>query len=315
MSTTSVSVAFYDSGDDDKPFFSLSPQFHSSRLEGNKLLVFYDNFKHPTGRYYQKPIIFPSSDHFIPLDTIDCNFPVYNLLQRKSAAKYTLSNFFYANIRLRMIKDEYKAVRARARQLLVDIPDPFAKIKFTATGPTKYTQYATSSKNKGYSGSQKESVYQGLRRLERKSNAFAKDNWSIKSGAPKAKNKDKDSDSPEDGEFLSFFRIAQSKPKLQSANVQDGRGYLSHTSKGLGPAQLGENSQKEYVAKFSTGKTSSVPHMNEEDLPLVFRVPTNFVQYLMSNKIEAVIFGVMLLLLVAITSSLRSRRNEQAGQG
>ena len=236
------------------------------------------------------------------MDQIDYNIPLYNILQHQIAAKYTISDFFYANLKLQLINQKYKDIQERARQLLSGVDDPLKSIKFTSLDGNNRKRVTNSDKKNLENGNQEDmSVHAQLNSLMREASVITQ--------RAQSTNATKNDVNPENNiEIPSPFRIS----RLQSSvNGEDRQNDSSDKSLNKRSYLSKQNIRKEYISskKGLPGGVSSTS-LKEDSLPLIFRLPTDILQYLTSNRIEALVYGGILLVLIAITSSLRPPGNK-----
>lgn len=309
--------AFFESSPNEELLFIFRPSHTPFHTKGSKKFVLCDNFRHRLGRYNQEQVIFPQSDHFAPMDIMDTDFPVYNILRHTISGEYSAANFIYANLRLEKLREEYDAVQKQARELLEGIDDPF-DINFSSTNPNtenevqggendaseaspeqseraipdKQQQQRKSKRirQKGKSGGKKESVENKLSKLRRQSNSIARDAWTQDS-------KDKD-------ESNSEVLLTQIRRDLQGI-VQ---GIKETKDKEASP----ERTKSNIIDNSASAKLMS-RDTKEDPLPLIFQVPWDIIQYLIANKLEAAIYGIILMFLIAVVTSIKPRDEGSVG--
>ena len=285
--------AFYDTGrDSGNPMLSPS-DLDSFDGKGGQFFVLYDNFKHPTGRYSQLPILFPNSDQFISMDYVDYSTPVYNVLQTRKTAKYSLSNLFYANLRLGLIKQEYEALQAKAHELLSEIKVPQKNTDRPALGGRKGYGIPASEKT------EEQSLHEQLRALKRESNAITQ--YTL----PKSRINN-------DGKNKAVRQLSSSAYRIDSSRSRRLNENTDPSTIASSSYQGGKNPGGVRVSQSHSRRSIRSSRVPDEPLPIIFALPVDIIQYLLSNKVEALIYGSILFFLVAIATSIRPRGNARS---
>lgn len=83
-------------------------------------LAVYDDIAKGPGR-----ILIPSNDFFIPVDTIDLDIPLTFLSQAPVSPMDALERLMAANLRVKLLIDEYNALQKRADELLKSLSIPY----------------------------------------------------------------------------------------------------------------------------------------------------------------------------------------------
>ena len=268
--------AFYSSDNNESEFFLFPPQYSVFAFEENRNFVLYDNFRHRAEKYHQKSVIFPATEQFVPMDTIDFDFPVYNVLHDRIVTNHDTTNFLYANLRLEMLKEEYESVQKRARVLLLGIEDPFDL-------STDSERSKEGNSRKDNPDRDDESVQEKLSRLRKKSKSASRHTWQLKSA---------------ESEMVVVGNL------VLDPDADHKKGSITEEKKNR------EKDAKRQLTYSWHGKRLAERKPEKNPLPLVFKIPTDVARYLMSNKVEAAVYGVVLMLLIVIVSSLRPRDDE-----
>ncbi len=206
-------------------------------------------------------------------DAINLSIPVYNALQNPLSPNDSIDNILYANLRLKKVLDDYLAIQKRARQILNN--EDFKPIATTSD--------------------------------------FLEQQFS-----------------PQDQQLLNFSKKLSSinrefKGLVQQIHENISREQLPSAStvkktKEINSINLATNTYLQNIIPNQYQQTSSVSpeytpskHQyeqtyNSEDitLPWIIRMPLNIFHYLMTNVIEAMIYGILLLIVISIISAARS---------
>ena len=312
--------AYYESDDPDEELFFFQPDQNDLTVrKGERKFVLYDNFKHPLGRYHQKQLIFPASDQFVPVDLIDFDFTVYNVLGHRFVGKYSMTNFIYANLRLEKIKEDYEAVQIQARMLLSDVETSYENINLDSLNSAeklntekkgakdkKESVHAKISKLKQKQKQQKvkpkppekkgpdvkdESIHLKIRRLKRNSRM-----------AGKRARRPQSEDNIEEDEIDPGSK-ALPDPNLVAAHPSE----YQHERNEWRLKNQAKKKKGSYMATNPSSRAFSDHDREEDPLPLIFQMPSDLARYLLANKLEALISGIIMMFLIAIVTSLRPR--------
>lgn len=80
-----------------------------------------DNYCYPLEKYGHGPTVHFSSNKFVAMDLLEINLPVKVAVYRPASLDNNLSDVFYADLKLKKLREEYKALQERARRLLAGL--------------------------------------------------------------------------------------------------------------------------------------------------------------------------------------------------
>ncbi len=109
--------AWFDGGRHDRPFSTRS-NFNPMESSG-RLAVFDDIAAEPDG------VVAPLNPFFVPADTIDLDIPLSLLVKTPVLSMQALDRLIVANLRLKLLIDEYNALQKRADALLKSVSIPY----------------------------------------------------------------------------------------------------------------------------------------------------------------------------------------------
>lgn len=204
----------------------------------------------------------PGSSYFVPADKIDIYIPLKILAKRSVSTMESLDRLLLANIRIRLLLQEYKKMQQRADKLLQNVNIPYLDKDFIQNSNKK-----------------QKSLNQQKKKMDKKladviiSSHFASNRGSLKSFSP----------------------ILELKPLLNSSNTDNKPGekrqnyYQTALNVNNGSHGMGKN-----IVPIGDGTSS--------ELPWIFRFFLNMVSYVVSNKLETLLFGSVMFLLIYFIS-------------
>jgi len=286
FSIVGSSYAFFRKGDIDTAFVLNQELGKLSSVSNKGKIGVYDNFHQPFETTHGKNNFLPLSKNFVEVDSIK-NI-IYSQHYGRSAfsGDTKLSNLLYANLKFKMLTDEYMALQREAFTII----DDYA-VSFFDFGLEKY-----------HRGFPIESIHRKREILFNDQRATLKDiglSSSKLSGTIEIAQL-RSTESP-----LAVMNIrddvkTQKREDFDSYNVVP---YDTKASPGMlhkknrNEVQNGENSPGTWRRNGSAGDTQ---------LPWLFRVFFSLIQYCYENKIETVIYWVIFMLAVGIFSKSQS---------
>lgn len=229
--------------------------------------VMYDHRAASTFDTVYAPCLQIPSSQFVPADTIPANPPIHLAPRRPIHAENELANLFYANLRLKMLVDEYGSLQLRARKLMGDLNVP-----------------AVDSVSGSKQQQQSVSVHQQRFELRKQQLLAAR---TIHARPLR--------DDPQP--------VAEAPTSDAPVMAQIDRARVPYGSTSLGkvPGYLSDYSNPEQAPRPATGSHSGTP------LPWIVEVVLKVIAYLLANKVEAIIYGVVLMSVLILFSGLRNR--------
>ena len=255
----------------------------SSTLDKDKIGV-YDNFYRPFETAHGENIFLPLSQNFVAADSIKQIIYGHHYGRSAFSGDTKLSNLLYANLKFKMLTDEYTALQREAFTIIDHYAVPFFDL-----GLKKYQQEFPI-----------ESIHWKRARLVNDQRAVLNDARMSSSklvgtieiaqlrstASPLAVMSSLDNGKVE--KFDSF------KPIPNDINVAPN---MSHKKNG-GEVQNGET---------STGNRRINGSDGDIQLPWLFRMFLSLIQYCFKHKIEALIYLFMMIFMISVLTGSRSR--------
>jgi hypothetical protein len=85
------------------------------------VLAVSDNYSCMLKKQSQSPLVYRHSDRFVAMDLLEINLPINVALYRPGSLDNSLSDIFYADLKLKKLQDEYGKLQGRARELLAEL--------------------------------------------------------------------------------------------------------------------------------------------------------------------------------------------------
>lgn len=126
--------AFYHESND-----SNLSSFQFERIRGFSpgspgVLAVSDNYSCMPKKQSQKPLVYRNYDRFVAMDLLEINLPINVALYRPGSLDNSLSDIFYADLKLKKLQDEYGKLQGRARELLAELGLSTRDLSFDAGG-------------------------------------------------------------------------------------------------------------------------------------------------------------------------------------
>ena len=289
-------------------YFSVEPKGNEEVYEklrtsvqwekGRKVFAVYDNFNHPFPQNSQEPLLFPASDKFIPSDLIDINIPVYNVLRHPINLDYSISDLLYANLKLKIMQDEYAELQKRAHELKSSSSDPSKK-------EGKPIETLNSKKEpKKNREIPKESIQTIRNRLQKQSNSVIRHAWIPfePAEATVMQTLDQEGKDDKEGDILVLDHLPVPYiNKLFSNSSSKKRNPKDLTNSKTGRNLAGNTG---YTLNSSAGKSLHRQPNKSENVSTFLLLPRKIIEYFAGNKFEAILFGALLLFLLLIATSV-----------
>lgn len=98
------------------------------------VLAVSDNYSCMPKKQSQKPLVYRNSDRFVAMDLLEINLPINVALYRPGSLDNSLSDIFYADLKLKKLQDEYGKLQGMARELLAELGLSTRDLSFDAGG-------------------------------------------------------------------------------------------------------------------------------------------------------------------------------------
>jgi hypothetical protein len=98
------------------------------------VLAVSDNYSCMLEKHSQRPLVYRNSDRFVAMDLLEINLPINVALYRPGSLDNSLSDIFYADLKLKKLQDEYGKLQGRARELLAELGLSTRDLSFDAGG-------------------------------------------------------------------------------------------------------------------------------------------------------------------------------------
>ena len=98
------------------------------------VLAVSDNYSCMLKKQSQSPLVYRHSDRFVAMDLLEINLPINVALYRPGSLDNSLSDIFYADLKLKKLQDEYGKLQGRARELLAELGLSTRDLSFDAGG-------------------------------------------------------------------------------------------------------------------------------------------------------------------------------------
>ncbi len=222
-------------------------------------------------------------------DIIDLDFPVYNALQNYLTPKDSIEHMLYANLRLKNILDNYLAIQKSAKDLLANPSDTV--VSRDTTPNFNHQRISMRDQDLINFAKRLKAINQEFQGLVQQINSTISHKVSSQKSAL----------------ATTAAAISPSKKILSpGANITEAaNSYL----KDMLPAQYHSTNAKPATFYTADNRKYEQSYNNKDiTLPWIIRVPLNIFHYLMTNVIEAVIYGILMLIMVSIISASRSSR-------
>jgi hypothetical protein len=245
--------------------FSGRASFHSVSPSAN--LAVYDDIAPGSARMLR-----PLNSSFTSVDTIDLDIPLAFLAQAPFSSRESLDRLMVANLRLRLLIDEYKALQKRAEKLLKSVSIPYLD------NPWMPAQKADTV-----------SLHDRKKKLDNKLNGMFLHGQSLAS---------KDSD------HASASALGlQTDSLLSRSRKRSTPPSIAYNTKNFNRV---ENSD---FANAGEGVNPVRSLSHEQNLPWIFTFCMDVGTYCFSHRIEALFYGVVLFL-IGYFISLSARKYE-----
>lgn len=259
--------AYFDLPPPDKKVFRQGERQFDS-MPGADVFVIYPREDSSLPGEAGEPILHFRSERFVPADEIPINLPIHLALRRPIDAEHDYENMLYANLKLKRLLEEYHALQMRAKALLDGLGEGM-----TAPSQTGKTQGADIPRLQEALKNRIILVSRGGRILPSAGSRQGHIETDLSSGS------------------LPSF-VAHAQVPDNTGFSLDGRGadMRRDLADDAGPAEK----------KSGAGKDGA-----DISLPWALEMVLKLVSYLMANKIEAVIYGGLIMVLIMGVSALR----------
>lgn len=258
--------------------------------EGNKSnIVLYDNINHPPSSNPQDRFFLPESDHFIPIDKFTSTPPLKIIIHARATTEDRIAGILYANLRLRMLAEEYKELQEKARRITkgLAVIDSGGQL--------------TGSPLKGGDASSTQSIEQWRASLNQQARALA--NSEETSGA---------TGTDELASFSGKIGDMPESPPEGDVNAQNGLETgsgrqaiaLSETGNGLGGRSISSPVDNDLSGGYSR---SLRPFDEKPQMPWAFKKVLEVMDYFNENKLEGIAYATILIGLTVIIAGLKPR--------
>lgn len=276
--------AFYHANEKSEDLVFQRERFHGTWGKGERAFALYDNFNCFSAKHHQGPAIYPSSDKFVPADVFVCNIPLRIAIRQTMTVEDSLADLVYRNLKLKKLLEEQEAQKERALEVLAGLRVPFVDFRMTFLEQ-----------------SNRESSIHKLRdRLVREQqDSLKRANSSFLTGTeyqPSLRNR--------------FRSSERGRLYLESRPLFQARERISRTGTSSMPGTP-------RASQRTDGSQPASPQHEAVDLAYgkggprswISRMTLEIGQYLVSHMIEAVIYGFLLLFVIDMLISKRSRRD------
>jgi len=123
--------AFYQSDLSSKEDLFQFERKHVLSHNAENSFTVYDNINDPATKHFEKTLIYPRSDFFVPADLIAYNLPINIDIPHLVTVENYLANLVYANLMIKKLLKEQKALQERARNALEGLSVPFIDSKLS----------------------------------------------------------------------------------------------------------------------------------------------------------------------------------------
>ncbi|OEU59888.1 MAG: hypothetical protein BAW33_02005 [Desulfobacterales bacterium C00003104] len=265
------------------------------------VLAVSDNYSCMPKKQSQKPLVYRNSDRFVAMDLLEINLPINVALYRPGSLDNSLSDIFYADLKLKKLQDEYGKLQGRARELLAELGLSTRDLSFDAGGTRHPDQVleqpslsATAFDALGGTSDWDQALKpppisasafkpagtqrpdQALRptSISAARNELMRDHVSI-TKAPR---------------LTPLVRVSSSKGLLRSALPP---GAIKESSKGTEP-----DSDTKAEARRMTNHNGTIVFSEDSLIGKLFKIPS----YILSHKLEALFLLVVLIVLLKLVS-------------
>jgi hypothetical protein len=260
----------------------------NDKLEG---LVIYDNFNQPPSIASRNSLFVSVSPQFIPADLISCNPPLVLTIYNPAAVEDRLSAIVYANLKLKILIEEYKQLQIRADEITKGVTSQRSS---PSTESIIGAGYSDTKEHNGASiRQQEESIEQQLRALA-----------NSEGGAEVLENA---TDSPIVAWLTNRTINEQQKAgkSTKEADQDSGQQPVRYSRSGERGVEL---APRAFEGDLATSPASRLRPIGGE--PRTFwmvRVLFGALEYLNENKIESIICSLILVGLAVLLIGLKPR--------
>ena len=265
--------AYYQVNEKPKDIFFQREKNYVPWGDQEKRFALYDNFNHLSSKQNRGSIVCPYTDAFSPFDEIRWNLPLRISIRQPLSLEYSLANMLYANLKLNKLVEEYMMIQKNAQELIAYSAGPKSKSRGTLS-PAQIDGL---------------SIHQRVGRLNI-------ENQNIQRRAV-----------PQAG-WAEEIPLANVESLRSLVNRRE---EIAETPLALFlPQSPGEDNKAGSKAENqNTPRSEPLQPIAKErtDLPWIFQGFFGIIKYFLANKLEALLYGSVLLLFLAFLLSMKPK--------
>ena len=287
LSMADSGYAFYRQDINDNSIENQFDSINALPVSGKDGLGIYHNINKGKTENHFSNFLRPVLKEFVAADTINIAFPVNYDLHSVSSIDMELSNVMYANLKFKALVDDYNALHQSAEIVEKKYTLPFLGSNLNHH-PPHFTVKSIHQSRKNILAAQ--------RTVLEKVNRRSPDHFNKIEPLKEIKN-----------ESLAVVIGKLEMPEINQKRLfyRPNSGFTANSG-GVDVSNENRDTDKE-ADNGSTRERQDHPVVDELQLPWIVRAVSSFIKYCYENKIEALIYGVILMSVVGIFSGPRSR--------
>ncbi|RJQ24535.1 hypothetical protein C4565_09525 [Candidatus Parcubacteria bacterium] len=274
--------------------FSLRERQNAPPSKEKNYFTIQDNFELFLNDTDAVPLLLPNTDYFVPADIIDINLPLFGIFSHPTTpAEDPFANMLYANLKLKKILEEYAAIQKSAQKLL-DREFTYTNQSTKQTTSPFYSnqiQQSQSHPSQQSKQSSLQSIYSSLMDLNRAASLTQKQSYEYHT--TNIENTIQNITIPN--------RKLNQPNKLETSSKTNTPAPISNTFSYLYKINLpdtsGNHSQRE-----NENTKESRPSSPRGDYGQLEKIILKIRDYIIKNKIECIIYGIIFLILINVFS-------------
>ena len=287
LSIADSGYAFYREDINDNSIENQFDSVNAMPVSGRDELGIYHNINQCKTENYFSNFLWPVLKEFVAADTINIAFPVKYDLHSVSSIDMELSNVMYANLKFKALVDAYNGLHQSAEIVEKKYTPPFLGPNLNHH-PPHFTVKSIHWSRKNILAAQ--------RTILEKANRHSPDHFNKTESLKEIKN-----------ESLAVLIGRLEMPEIKQKSLFHRPNSVSTINRG-GLDVSNENPDTDKETNGSSKKEIQNHRVVDElQLPWIVRAVSSFIKYCYENKIEALIYCVILMSVVGIFSGPRSR--------